>query len=307
MKKLYFALMISLLSSPAYAIDWSKVDGKELTLFYPGQASWEWLLTKHKGSKSLRKGAPCMECHETEEKQMGNTLASGKKLEPTPVAGKPGSVKMTVKAAVDAQFLYIQAQWQDPGFNSGQKQDSKHESKLALMFDTGKVKAASVAGCWGVCHTDASNMPAADGAKRELYVSKSRQKLTRNGGGDNIVSKGVLSDLLDDEGFMEYWQARFTQDGNATAVSGYILEERHAHSSSPVTVTAQNKNGLRTVEFKRKIRAKGQGIKTLNADTPLQIGFAIHDDYTTGRFHYVSFGQSLSLNNSNADLKAKHF
>ena len=310
MKKRYIISFISflLLSSNVSAtnINWDEVNGQEYTFFYPGQASWEWLLTKHKGSKSLRKGAPCLECHETEEAQMGMTLVTGKKLESSVIKGKPGSINVNIKAAVDKEFLYIRAQWKDPGFSSGKKMDAKHETKFAVMFDNGKVKEAGVAGCWGVCHIDSSNMPKANNDKRELYVSASRKKLTRNGGGDNVKSVDKLKELVDEEKFMEFWQARISKTGTKTA-SGYILEKRHSHTQDLVSSSSNKNKNVWTVEFKRKLGITGNGIKTIDTSAPIQIGFAIHDDYAKSRFHYVSFGKTLSMNGDSADIKAQQF
>lgn len=306
MNRLLVLTVSLLISSSSMAIDWSDIDGRQLTLFYPGQASWEWLLTTHKGSKSLRKGAACLECHETEERQMGETLVSGKKLETSPVIGKPGSIDVTIKAAIDNDYLYIRGQWKDPQFNSGNKLDKDHETKFAVMFDTGKVKEASVAGCWGVCHVDSTNMPASNGEKRELYVSKSRKKLTRNGGGGDFVDKDTLANLLKEEKFMEFWQARMTTSTDVETFSGYILDKRHIIREPLVTATATKKNNTWTVEFKRKLKPKQVGSKTIMPNTPIQIGFAVHDDYALGRFHYVSFGQSLSLNGKHSDIQAKN-
>lgn len=294
------------ITGTAANINWDKVDGSEFMMFYPGQASWEWLLTKHKGSKSLRKGAPCLECHETEEKQMGKTLVTGKKLEPTVIAGKPGSVLVNIKAAVDNSHLYIRAQWEDPEFSSGTKADKNHETKFAVMFDNNNVKEAKVAGCWGVCHVDSSNMPSAKNDKRELYVSASRKKLTRSGGGDNYKSSGELSDLLEDQKFMEFWQARIGNN-DTESVSGYILEKRHKHKEKIIDATASKSGNIWTIVIKRKLGTKGDGVKVIEKSKLLQMGFAIHDDYTSGRFHYVSFGKTLSMNGASADIKAKQF
>lgn len=53
------------------AIDWDRVKEKNIILFYPGQSSWEWVLTDHSASKSVKKGTDCLECHEDEEQEMG--------------------------------------------------------------------------------------------------------------------------------------------------------------------------------------------------------------------------------------------
>ena len=75
---------LALWAAPAGAVDWNAVQGKDVTMFYPGQASWEWVLTptSHSGAPVFREGKNCHECHKGEEKRMGDTIVSGKKLEP---------------------------------------------------------------------------------------------------------------------------------------------------------------------------------------------------------------------------------
>ncbi|MGR8979486.1 MAG: hypothetical protein ACU84H_05275 [Gammaproteobacteria bacterium] len=56
--KLIFSIgpLLWLVTSAAWGVDWQAVTGKKLTLFYPGQASWEWLLTDHKGAAHIKRG-----------------------------------------------------------------------------------------------------------------------------------------------------------------------------------------------------------------------------------------------------------
>jgi hypothetical protein len=66
-------------------IDWDKIPAKTVTLFYPGQSSYQWLNSDHKGGKgadAVKKGQACLRCHEDEEKKLGEALVKGGKLEP---------------------------------------------------------------------------------------------------------------------------------------------------------------------------------------------------------------------------------
>ncbi|MFC1589513.1 NapC/NirT family cytochrome c [Pseudomonadota bacterium] len=69
------------------SIDWSDVEAREVTLFYPGQASMEWILkgSDHGGKRAFTKGDRCFDCHEDEEVDIGELITSGEKLEPTPI------------------------------------------------------------------------------------------------------------------------------------------------------------------------------------------------------------------------------
>jgi hypothetical protein len=75
-------------------INWSVVPVTELTLFYPGQSSYEWLRSDaHKGaSRGVQRGDACVSCHDETgaEIDLGDTLVKAGRLESTPVGGKPG-------------------------------------------------------------------------------------------------------------------------------------------------------------------------------------------------------------------------
>jgi len=43
---------------------------------------------------------------------------------------------------------------------------------------------------------------------------------------------------------------------------------------------------------------------TLQPGKEYNFGFAIHDDHTAGRYHYVSFGYTLGLDNAGASINA---
>src|SRR3954462_5680439 len=81
----------------AATIDWSQVSPVTITLFYPGQSTYEWLRNDHKkgkGAKAVENGSARGACHEGDEKTMGNAIGAGGPLEPTPVKGKNGAVDL---------------------------------------------------------------------------------------------------------------------------------------------------------------------------------------------------------------------
>ncbi len=91
------------LAADATRLKWDGVPKTEVTLFYPGQATQEWMTSAaHKaGATGVNEGKSCVACHEGEEADLGKVIVSGQKLEPNPIAGKPGSIKVTVQAAYD--------------------------------------------------------------------------------------------------------------------------------------------------------------------------------------------------------------
>jgi len=288
----------------AAGIDWSGVKGKEVTLFYPGQSSWEWVLTPadHGGAPKFREGKNCHECHNGEEKDMGALLVSGKKNEPTPIAGKPGSVVATVKLAHDDANLYVHLE-----FNEGTQPDAKMDpafaTKVTMMLNDGKVVESTRAGCWAACHDDAATMPSANGSTRTKYLPKTRAKLTRQGGGDNLQPADVLAKERADGEFLEYWQARLNPGQPATAVNGTIFDKREETSPTAVTAEASFANGVWSVTLARKLSA-GAPFKDIAPGKTYTVGFAIHAGHTAHRFHYVSLENTFVLDSGNADFVA---
>lgn len=169
------------------APDWSAAAKSEITLFYPGQASFQWIMGPDhaKGAKAIAQGRSCVYCHEGEEADKGALLVSGKKLEPKPIAGKVGSIKLTMQAAYDKDYLYLKASWptKDPGmyheyavYRNGKwenyatnrsnpavasgKMKASYEDRFSIMLGDGKsVPSYNNQGCWITCHNDLRYMP----------------------------------------------------------------------------------------------------------------------------------------------------
>lgn len=301
------ALGVCLAASPAFAIDWNKASGKDITLFYPGQASWEWVLTEkdHSGAPKFRGGKNCVDCHEGEQKDMGDRIVTGKKLEPAPIPGKRGSVTMNVKAAYDAANLYLRLQWPDQALQNGIKPQSKDQAKVTVIIDDGSVTEATRAGCWGVCHDDANGMtshPAGQDIKK--YLAKSRTKITRQGGGLNYKTDAEIAALAASGHYLEYWQVHLNPGKPAAASAGHILKAREETTPSAVKASAELQNGVWTVVLSRPLKAAGPYEKAIAPGKTYTVGFAIHDSFAAGRHHYVSFGYSLALDDKTAAVPA---
>ncbi len=171
-------------------INWSVVPVTELTLFYPGQSSYEWLRSDaHKGaSRGVQRGDACVSCHDETgaEIDLGDTLVKAGRLESTPVAGKPGHVGLKVQAAFDEKNAYLRFQWKTanpyPGtehqylrFDGHEwkvygypkldkvvqegKQPGIYEDRMTVMIDDGKVPGFAQQGCWLTCHDGQRDMP----------------------------------------------------------------------------------------------------------------------------------------------------
>lgn len=293
-------------ASSAAAVDWSTAKEQKLTLFYPGQASWEWVMTQadHSGAAKFREGKNCRGCHDGEQREIGNAIvAGGHALEPKPIAGKPGSTTLFVKTARDAERLYFQFRWK-PAAASGTKM-SKDAGHVTVMLDNGGLKETARAGCWASCHDDAIGMASAPaGSKITKYLGGSRVKLSRKGGGENFKPDAELKAQLAKNAFLEYWQAKVNPGQPAKPVSGYILERRHEHPSPAVDAEARMVGGEWQVTLSRPLKAAGPGQKELVAGKPYALGFALHDNYADHRFHYVSLEYTLQLDGGKADFVA---
>ena len=313
---LFAALTAPMCFSPAHAagIDWGSVPGKDIVLFYPGQASWEWALTSAdmSGADDFKKGKNCDACHIGEEKDMGPQIVTGQPrvfktgtkpaIEPTPIPGKPGAIPATVKFANDGTNLYVHVEFAE-GAQPDAKQDPAFATKVTVMFNDGKVAEANRGGCFAACHDDASGMASAGGATRTKYLPKTHAKLTRQGAGDVLKSADELAKLRADGYFLEYWQARLNPGKPAQAANGTIFDKREQTSPTAVTADATYAGGKWSVTLGRKLDA-GSGFKSFSGPGPYYVAVAVHAGHTAHRFHYVSFERTLAIGSGSADFVA---
>lgn len=284
-------------AAPAF----SPANAKDVALFYPGQSSWEWVLTQtdHPGADKFRGGKDCAACHIGDEKNMGALLVSGKKNEPNPIPGKPGSIDAKVQFAHDAQNLYVHLDFAE-GNQPNAKMDDKFATKVTMMIEDGSVPEANRAGCWAMCHNDATGMPNAGNAERTLYLPKTRAHMAAQGGGDALSPD--LAKLKAAGYQLEYWEADLNPGAPAVAVQGTISDKRQETKPGAVTAEATYSGGTWSVTLSRKLN--GGGIALIPGKR-YTVAFAIHSGHTAKRFHYVSFERSLVLDQGNADFVAK--
>jgi cytochrome c-type protein NapC len=319
-------------SDSAINVNWTKANSREITIFYPGQTSIEWILNgrDHGGARPFTKGGDrCVTCHDKETANMGAKIVSGEKAEDTPIAGKRGSIPVTVDTTYDADYLYMRFSWADGDhvpvpFIEGGKMDPKNPMKLAVMFANDNVEFADRAGCWATCHHDAKNMPDAPDAETlagskfasqisletgvTKYIKESRTKLEvkgrrgkARGGWDKLKSEDKLKSLMDEKTYMDIVRYK---SGEAIVEDGHISAERNMAGGQGAEFDAKLKNGTWSVIMKRKLVSDQQGDVSINKEGLYNFGFAIHDDYTNSRFHHVSLGYKLGLDNEAAELNA---
>ncbi|MDP6573756.1 MAG: ethylbenzene dehydrogenase-related protein [Rhodospirillales bacterium] len=190
------------------AIDWSKISTKTVKLFYPGQSSHQWMRSPaHKrADKKSKAGDSCISCHEDEESEIGDLIATGKKLEPTPPPAKPGSIDLEVQAAYDSKNAYLRFRWKTKNPFPGDAHphwrfDGKawkgyggprltksvytgqtppiYEDRLSMMIDDGGVPMFAAQGCWLTCHDggrDMQGVVSADRVKAHSLLGKVLKK-----------------------------------------------------------------------------------------------------------------------------------
>ena len=314
-------------------VDWSKSTSTDIGVFYPGTSSIEWILGRnHGGKRAFQKGDRCTECHAEEISDIGQLIVSGeseKELEPTLIPGKRGSIAVTIDATHDQEYLYLRFSWADGEhaavpFVKGGKMDPENPMKLAFMLATDEVEFADRAGCWGTCHADANTMPfapekdilSASALSKRLdlnlgvtkYLKETRTKLEIKGRGgkalggwDKLKDKAEIKAAQDTNQYMDLVRYK---SGSGEVEDGQILSERVMHGGQGAEVMASLKSGVWSVVVKRKLQSDKAGDVTIEPGKLYNFGFAIHDDYSSARYHHVSFGYKLGLDNDKAEINA---
>ena len=309
-------------------IDWSSAPAKTLGFFYPGQASFEWVVTgkDHGGARAfLRSGDRCVTCHDKEVRDMGAKIVSGDKAEATPIKGKRGSVDVKVQAAHDAEKVYFRFQFPKAPhtpvpFVEGGKMDPENETKLSIMVSGAGVERAELAGCWVTCHHDARNMP--DTPKAEAlkafpqadlidlsngvtkYLNESRAavetKESPRGGWDKLKSKDEIAAMPAQGKSMELM--RFRSGGKPE--HGLVTADRKMGALPPIEASGVLEGDTYTVIIARSLKATAPGEIAFEPGKKYVVSFALHEDFTASRFHQVSLAYEFALDGE-ADIVAK--
>lgn len=315
--------LAALAQGAAAAPDWNRVPAKTIPVFYPGVASLEWTLGRgHGGARGTRKGERCAECHHDEAADIGRRIVSGEKPELEPDAatakGRAPAIPVTVQAAYDATNFYLRLRWKETSSGAGKKMDPKNAVKLAVMIgESGRLEFAGADGCWAACHHDLRTMPdvnpaaqqhprakeldiRANGPTKYLKESRTALELVAKplGGWDKPKPQEEIAALMKEGRFLEMWQFR-SGDGPR---EGYVLEARRL-KDAPGIAAGRLEGGVWTVTFTRSL-AGGPGRHALAPGRLYSLGIAIHDDHSDYRFHHVSLGYTLALDNPKADIVA---
>jgi hypothetical protein len=289
---------------PAQAMDWSKVPGRDVVMFYPGQTSWEWNLTEadHSAAAKFKAGKNCIECHKGEEKTQGALMVSGKKAEPAPIQAFPGHVTANVRFAYDDAKLYVRLEFAEPSAPNV-KSDADFATKVAMIFNDAAVPEGVRAGCWASCHEDNASMPAAGGSNRTKYLMKTRAKMSRQGGGDALKPVEDLAKLMDGGYAQEWWQVKLNPGVAPQASDGLIFDARQEQKPAMVASEASFANGVWSVVMSRPLTAPAP-YKTLAPGNTYTVGFSVHLGHSAKRFHHTSYEYTFALGQGPADIVA---
>lgn len=291
-------------------VDWASIEGKTIKVFYPGVSSFDYLRGVDHGTgaapvKTMKKA--CAECHvsKTGEYDINadkiiagnlNKAKSGEPLEPEPVPGMPGFKEVEVKAAYDAENIYLRFQWEGSGASVADPSLAKDDraDRLAVQIND-NISSFGKFGCFITCHDDQTDMPASRGEEVKLYAyyakeegaPKPQDKL------DGYLSKGQ---------FMDLWVVSF-EGSEVKASDQYILQDR-IEDNNDLTVSGGFENGKYTVVISRKLSSGDPKDITLKDGGAFNAGFTVHDNKNKGRHHYVSFPVSIGLS-APADIAAR--
>lgn len=284
----------------------------------------------HGGARPfLNGGDRCVTCHDKETADMGKKMVSGDKAESTPIPGKRASIPVNVESTHDGENLFLRFSWPTGDhapvpFVDGGKMDPENPMKLALMLSTDDVEFADRAGCWQTCHHDANTMPdtpdaatatGSDAAKMlELksgvtkYLKESRSKVEikgkrgkKRGGWDQLKSADEIAAALKANQFMDLLRVKA---GKGETEDGYILDQRYMTGGQGFEASTTQEGGNWVVTLKRKLKSDTAGDISLDTGKVYNFGFAIHDDFSSARFHHVSLGYKLGFDADGVEINA---
>ncbi len=161
--------------------------------------------------------------------------------------------------------------------------DKKNEVKVTMLFDGGgTVAGAELNGCWATCHTDLRTMKDAKDDKKTKYIK------------DGDLASGKFYDLM-----------QFRSGKGEKPVDGYVTDKRYMEGGKGLIKAEGVKEGNKwVVTFERSLAGGGTGDHAIKADKIYNFGFAIHEDFTEARYHYVSLGYQFGLDKTVEGVKS---
>ena len=303
-------------------INWNNIGSHNVTLFYPGVASWEFLNSEDHslGSKNIQTGKKeCSSCHLSKKGELdiqGNEIAAGKltmkkiqkPFEPDPLPAKKGFLDLNLHAAYDEEHIYIRLQWPSSGASWNNPTLSKDGlvDRVAIQLNHANYDKGyrNKYGCFVTCHNDLNTMPESpskDKVKSHPYYGALKRDdvrlyahYTRNGGWADIKETDDLKTISKDNALIDLWKVEFNGK-TAAAEDEWILEDRRKDEKGDIKTEGSWDNGKYTVVIKRKLSTDDPRDVQLKEGDTIIFGVAVHDEKTNKRKHYVNLPLSIGL------------
>lgn len=323
--------LLLLLASPCPAkeINWGGVPAANITLFYPGVASWEFLLSDdHRlGAHEIKQGRKdCRHCHLSREGELdlkADEIAAGavrmkrshNPFEPEPITGKKGTISARVQAAYDNENIYIRVEWESKG-SGWHKKPGGLPDRVSLQLNRSETTFKKY-GCFIGCHNDLNTMPASP-SKKEVKANAYYKALDRDdvrlyafytrSSWSSRLGQKELEKKLKGGGRIDLWSLEL-DNGTATPFSGWIFDDRRWDDKPAIDGSALWSGNRYTAVFKRSRLTKGDLDIQVKEGEVLTTGLAIHDDGVEKRRHYVSFPFTIGIgkNAGASDITASKF
>ena len=137
------------------------------------------------------------------------------------------------------------------------------------------------------------------------YLAESRTKVEikgrrgkKRGGWDKLKPAGDIDELSKMGVFMDLLRYRSGDESE----NGYVLAERTMKDGNNLAAEGALSEGIWTVVIKRPLAASGPGDIAVEPGKIYTVGFALHDDFTSARFHHVSLEFQLGMDNPEAEI-----
>lgn len=256
---------------------------RSVTLFYPGQADSEWLISNHPGSQPLRQGTGCQQCHRGEEADIGASRAG---------EFAPASVDVDMAFAVDESDLVVDLSW-----NGGAL-----DRQIALLWGDGTNEPVRRGGCFAACHSDMPGMSRDRGARVDKYLWASRSQQQQIGQPAIPQSQEALAGLIEEGNFAELW--RITLGAEPKAADARVLSRIDWLDSGQVSGEASFTDGRWQVRLRRSLTGM-PGTITFDREGKYTLGIALNGQENSGGRHWVSLPLTLSLPGNETDFRAE--
>ena len=254
---------------------------RTLTLFYPGQADSEWLISNHPGAQPLRQGSGCQQCHRGEEADMGASRAG---------EFAPASVDLDVAFTTEGSDLLLTISWDGHAL----------DRQLALLWGDGTNEAVARGGCFGACHADMPGMRRDYGVQVGKYLWAAQAQQREVGQPALYKSDTELAQLVNEGNFAELWRIRLGAEPSFEA--GTVLAGIDWMEDSPLSGSASYSDGRWTVTVRRPL-AGSAGMISFEPEGKYTVGLSLSGQSNPGGRHWVSLPHTFSLAGNETDFR----